>query len=385
MPCPIRTAAVVVYPAIGITEDRTQNVYGLWYFPGGAKRESGSSAEDLWVSSSDHKPKENPMITIRTQGDEGLVETGTVSKNCWIDARNVGKDDLFRLEHEFGIAAELLTDIMDADEQARIEKEDDYTALIVRLPVYDKSYEVAFFTLPLGIILFSDKIVTICQRSSDALEDILKNRIRGFSIRNKSTFVLNLLGRAAFTFLKSLKELNKRTNFIEWELQRSIKNNELIQLLSLQKSLVYFTTSIKTNELLLEKLQKSPLIRFKEDEKELLEDVVTENKQAIEMANIYSSILTGTMDAFASVISNNLNIVMKRLTIVSIVLMIPTLVYSFFGMNVGLPFAGLPFAGAGILGASLLASVLGAILLNTDRRRKKITPRVIPYSHLMGL
>jgi magnesium transporter len=260
---------------------------------------------------------------------------------------------------------------MDADEQARIEKEDDYTALIVRLPVYDESYKVSFFTLPLGIVLFSDKIVTICQRSSDALEDLLKNRIRGFNIRNKSAFVLNLLGRAAFTFLKSLKELNKRTNSIERELQRSIKNNELIQLLSLQKSLVYFTTSIKTNELLLEKLQKSPFFRFKEDERELLEDVVTENKQAIEMANIYSSILTGTMDAFASVISNNLNIVMKRLTIVSIVLMIPTLIYSFYGMNVGLPFQGHVYAGLGILCTSLLISALGAILLNTDRKRKK--------------
>jgi magnesium transporter len=311
------------------------------------------------------------MIKIRVQSEKGLAETDTVGRGCWIDARNVTKGDLDRLEHEFGIAGELLTDIMDTDEQARIEKEDEYTALIVRLPVYEEKAEVAFYTLPLGIILFGDKIVTICQRSSDALDDILKNRVRGFSIRNKSTFVLNLLGRAAFTYLKNLKELNKRTNIIKDELQRSIKNNELIQLLSIQKSLVFFTTSITTNELLLEKLQKSPLIRFKEDEKELLEDVVTENQQAIEMANIYSSILTGTMDAFASVISNNLNIVMKRLTIVSIVLMIPTLVYSFFGMNVRLPFEDMPGAAAGIIIASLLAATLSAILLNRDRRRKK--------------
>jgi magnesium transporter len=312
------------------------------------------------------------MIVIRTQGEYGLTETDTVAKGCWIDARDLTKADLKRLQHEFSISGELLTDIMDADEQARIEKEDDYTALIVRLPVYDDSYEVSFFTLPLGIVLFSDKIVTICQRSSDALDDLLKNRIRGFNIRNKSAFVLNLLGRAAFTFLKSLKELNKRTNSIERELQRSIKNNELIQLLSLQKSLVYFTTSIKTNELLLEKLQKSSFFRFKEDERELLEDVLTENKQAIEMANIYSSILTGTMDAFASVISNNLNIVMKRLTIVSIVLMIPTLIYSFYGMNVALPFQEHAITGWSILGISLVISILGAIVLNLEMKRKKL-------------
>jgi magnesium transporter len=321
------------------------------------------------------------MIKIRVQSDKGLTEADTVSKGCWIDARNVSREDLFRLESEFGIAGELLTDVMDADEQARVEKEDEYTAIIVRLPVYDESNEVSFQTLPLGIILFSDKIVTICQRSSDALDDILRNRIRGFNIKNKSTFVLYLLGRGAFTYLKFLKELNKRTNIIKDELQKSIRNNELIQLLSIQKSLVFFTTSITSNELLLEKLQKSPLIRFKEDEKELLEDVVIENRQAIGMANIYSSILTGTMDAFASVISNNLNIVMKRLTIVSIVLMIPTLIYSFFGMNVALPFEESAQAAAAIIMASLAFSALGAVLLNTDRQKKI---RLRPGSRTFG-
>ncbi|MDR1596254.1 MAG: magnesium transporter CorA family protein [Treponema sp.] len=314
------------------------------------------------------------MITIRTQGNPGLIETNEVVKGSWVDARNVTKEDLNRLETEFGIANELLTDIMDADEQARIEKEDGYTAMIVRLPVYDPLEEVSYFTLPLGIVLFPDKIITICMRSSDALNDISTNRVRGFTLKNHNSFVLNFLGRAAFTYLKALKELNKRTNIIKGELQRSIKNNELIQLLSIQKSLVYFTTSITTNELLLEKLQKSPLIRFKEEERDLLEDAVTENKQAIEMAKIYSSILTGTMDAFASVISNNLNIVMKRLTIVSIVLMIPTLIYSYFGMNVYLPFHTSPAAGWGILVVSLLISIVGAIVLNTNRTVRKFRP-----------
>jgi magnesium transporter len=322
------------------------------------------------------------MIIVRTQGEQGLVESSEVSKGCWIDARDVSREDLLRLEQEFGIAGELLTDIMDADEQSRIEKEDEYTALIVRLPVYDPKEEVAFFTLPLGIILFPDKIVTICQRSSDALNDIAGNRIRGFTLKNKSSFVLNFLGRAAFTYLKALKELNKRTNIIKDELQRSIKNNELIQLLSIQKSLVYFTTSITTNELVLEKMQKSPLLRLKEEEKDLLEDVVTENKQAIEMAKIYSSILTGTMDAFASVISNNLNIVMKRLTVVSIVLMIPTLITSFYGMNVDLPFQNSLIAVWGIIAVSLLTSVLGAILLNTDQRRKK--PLAVSHAYMLA-
>ena len=322
------------------------------------------------------------MITIRTQGAKGLIQGDEVVKDCWVDARNVSREDLAKLEKDFGIASELLADIMDIDEQARIEKEDEYTAIIVRLPVFDDNYETAHFTVPIGIIMFPDKIVTICQRSSDVLDDLTGHRIRDFSIRNKSSFVLNLMGRAALSYLRALKDLNKKTAIIEHELQKSVKNNELVQLLSIQKSLVYFTTSIKTNELLLEKLQKSPFIRFKEEEQELLEDVLTDNKQAIEMANIYSSILTGTMDAFASVISNNLNRVMRRLTIISIMLMIPTLITSFFGMNVPLPFHENELTFVGIIAASLLASSFGALLL-ADRRKKKIKALAIPVSHNM--
>ncbi len=319
------------------------------------------------------------MITIRTQGDKKLIITDELAKDCWVDARNVSREDLSRLENEYHIAQELLADIMDPDEQARIEKEDEYTAIIVRLPVSDESFEVKHFAVPVGIILFNDKIITICQRSSDVLDDLASSRIRDFNIRNKSAFVLNLMGRAALGYLRALKDLNKSTNIIERELQKSVKNNELVQLLTIQKSLVFFTTSLKTNELLLEKLQKSSLMRFKEDEQELLEDVLTDNTQAIEMANIYSSILTGTMDAFASVISNNLNMVIKRLTIVSIVLMIPSMVASYFGMNVHLPFQESPFAFTGILAVSALSSLAGALMLG-ERRKKKIASIALPYA-----
>jgi magnesium transporter len=311
------------------------------------------------------------MITIRIQRDNSIVEITRPCPGCWVDARNVERVDLQMLEQDFGIANELLTDIMDADEQARIEQEDDYTAIIVRLPVWDSSNEVACFTVPLGIILFPDKIVTVCQRSSDALHDISSNRVKGFVMRSQSAFVLNLLSRAAYTFLRALKELNRNSNDIERALQKSVRNYELIQLLRLQKSLVYFTTSIKSNGLLLEKMQKLPFLRLKEDELELLEDVITENVQAMEMANIYSSILTGTMDAFASVISNNLNIVMKRLAIVNIVLMIPTLIYSFYGMNVRLPFQNHALTVFGVFAFSLVSSFAGVILLNIRGSFKK--------------
>ncbi|HEY9053725.1 MAG TPA: magnesium transporter CorA family protein [Rectinemataceae bacterium] len=319
------------------------------------------------------------MITFRTHGERGLVQIDRPEPDCWVDVRNVDQADLAILERDYRIASELITDIMDPDEQARIEKEDEYTAIIMRLPVYDHTFEVAYFTVPVGIIIFPDKIVTICQRSSEVLDDLTGHRIKDFSLKNKSAFVLNLMGRSALTYLRFLKDLIKRMAIIERELQQSVKNNELIQLLSIQKSLVYFTTSITTNELLLEKLQKSPFLHFREEERELLEDVLTDNKQAIEMSNIYSSILTGTMDAFASVISNNLNMVMKRLTVASIILMLPNMVSGFFGMNVHLPFQESPFAFMGIVGVSVLSAALGTLVLS-ERKKRKLATRMLPFT-----
>jgi magnesium transporter len=203
------------------------------------------------------------------------------------------------------------------------------------------------------------------------LQELSAGKVRDLSPANKSAFVLKLMGRAAIVYLRYLKDLNRRTASIETELQRSVKNNELIKLLAIEKSLVFFTTSLRSDEMVLEKLQKGVAVRFKDDETELLEDVATDFRQAIEMSNIHSDILSGMMDAFASVISNNLNIVMKRLTIISIVLMIPTFGVSVFGMNVPFP-GGLlssQTAFGWIMGACGLSALVGAFLLR-DRRPK---------------
>jgi magnesium transporter len=322
------------------------------------------------------------VIVIWEQSGRGFTERQDVCDGCWVDARSVNNTDLARLENEFCISQELLTDIMDADEQSRIEQEDEYTAIIIRVPVYDVSLEVIYYTVPLGIILFNDKIITVCQKSTSAIEDILTNRVRGFPMRNKSAFVLYVLGRAAAAYLKALKELNRNSNNIEVALRKSVQNRELVQLLSIQKSLVYFTTSLKANSLVLEKMQKSTVFRLKEEEQDLLEDVITDNIQATGMADIYSSILTGTMDAFASVISNNMNIVMKHLAVINIILMIPTLIYSFFGMNVTLPFQHNMNAVIIIVLMSLIASIVGVIIINWETRakRKISSRRRIPES-----
>lgn len=312
------------------------------------------------------------MITIRKNEGIRLIEMDQGEKNCWVDVRDPSREELSRLEAEYRINPEHIQDILDIDEQARIEKEDEYTLLIVRLPVYDARFEVAYYTAPCGIFLFSDRILTICQTDCEALEEIRSGRVRGLDVRNKSAFVLHFFGRAAIVYLRYLKDLNRRTAVIERELQRSVKNHELTQLLAFEKSLVFFTTSLKTNEIVLEKLQATKTIRFKEDETELLEDVLTDNKQAIEMANIYSDILSGMMDAFASVISNNLNMQMKRLTIISIVLMIPTLIVSMFGMNVKVPFEDWPNAFAVIAGVCVAAGAFGAVLLR-DRKPRRLS------------
>jgi magnesium transporter len=311
------------------------------------------------------------MINFRINKDRSLAPISRPERNSWIDVLDPAKEELELLEREYRINPEHLQDIMDLDEQARIEKEDEYTLIIVRLPFFDARSEVPYFTLPCGILLFSDRIVTICQRDCEVLEEMRSGREKGIELANKSAFVLHLLGRAAIVYLRHLKEINRRTTAIERDLQRSVKNNELTHLLSYEKCLVFFTTSLKSNEILLEKLQSARLIRIKEDEAELLEDVLTDNKQAIEMANIYSDILSGMMDAFASVISNNLNIVMKRLTIISIVMMIPTLIVSMFGMNVKVPFE--ERADAFLIIACLCVGFasLGAVLLGGGLPRGK--------------
>jgi len=315
------------------------------------------------------------MTTIRIKGPQGFAAVETPAANCWVDVRNAAQDELARLAKDYGINPEHLADILDIDEQARIEKEDEYTLVIVRLPVFDPSLEPPYYTVPFGMFLFPDRVVTVCQTDCEVLSELSSGRAKGLDPTRQSAFVLHLLGRAAILYLRYLKDVNRKTASIERELQRSVKNHELTLLLTLEKSLVFFTTSLKSNEIVLEKLQATKSMRFREDEADLLEDVLTDNKQAIEMANIYSDILSGMMDAFASVISNNLNMQMKRLTVLSIVLMVPTLIVSVFGMNVKVPLEDRPDAFLIISGICGLAGIIAALLLRDRRPRQPKLPR----------
>ena len=319
------------------------------------------------------------MITIRNNvvstnpGDSSVEASYT-----WVDARNINRDDITLLEEQYTISSELLADIMDQDEQARIEREDDYVALIVRLPALaDDSKGINQYAVPLGIVLYKDMVITICQSDSIVLEDFSKNRFRQYPVATKEGFVISILGRATMVYIRLLKYVNRQKSLVEEQLQKSIMNYELIQLLQIQKSLVYFSTSLSTNEVLMEKLLKISYFKLSsEEERDFLEDTITDNKQAIEMANVYTTILTGTMDAFASVIGNNMNLIMKRLTIISIALMFPTLIVSFYGMNIELPYMHQPLAWVGALSLCGLSAFFGGWMLS-DRRNQRIVQRSV--------
>jgi magnesium transporter len=307
------------------------------------------------------------VITIYKQTAKTITRTAILEKNSWLRVTAPTDIEIETLMREYGLPADTISDILDLDERPRYEREDGYQLIILRVPIYEEHAEVPYRTLPLGIVLLPDLIVTIGPRETDFLVPFFENRVRGLDLSDPTSFVLHLLHQAARSYLRHLKEINRQTGRIEKDLQRSIKNNELIGLLAMEKSLVYFTTSLKGNDMLIHKLQRAQLRQPTELQEDLCEEVITENRQAIEMADIYSNILSGLMDAYASVISNNLNVVMKRLTTISIVLMIPTLFASLYGMNVRLPLQGSPLAFAGIVGVSVLGSLLGAMLLMRRR------------------
>jgi magnesium transporter len=281
------------------------------------------------------------MLEIYKTVNNEIVRTDVFEDGVWVNLINPDEEEINKVSSVLNVEPDFLRAALDEEERARIESENGQTLIIVDTPVIEKEDSSHLYTtIPLGIILIKHIIITVCLSEDTLLNDFSKNKVKAFFTQYKARFVLQILYRNAAKYLQYLKHIDKISGQIEQELHESMKNKELIQMLRLQKSLVYFSTALKSNEVVLEKLMKHEYIKKYPEDTELLEDAIIENKQAIEMANIYSSILTGTMDAFASVISNNLNIVMKFLTSVTIVMAIPTIVSSFFGMNVNLPLTG---------------------------------------------
>ncbi|MDN5344647.1 MAG: magnesium transporter [Clostridia bacterium] len=311
------------------------------------------------------------MYKVFLSQNERLDEVATLGlKGSWTYLVNPSREEREKVSQAAGIPLDFLEYPLDEEESSRIEFSDEGILVIIKIPVIRGE---AYDTIPLGIIITDDLLLTVCLEDGMLLQELA--RIKGFYTFKRTRFLLHILYVTSMLYLRYLRLIDRRSEAIRCELQRSTRNVELIRLLDLGKSLVYFTTSLKANQIVMEKLLRSHLlldpglevqtrfIKMYEEDRELLEDVITENKQAIEMGDIYTTILNSTMDAFASVISNNLNIVMKFLTAITIILMIPTMVTSFYGMNVPLPGQQSPLAYLGVLGASGLFAFLSMLFL----------------------
>lgn len=276
-----------------------------------------------------------------------LEEIKEFQKGSWINLVNPSEAEIKKVCENVKIEEDFIRDALDFEEKARIdEEEDDNTILfVVDVPIIEKHEENEMYTtMPLGMIVVRDDFfITVSLRKNRVIEDFEKRKIKNFQTYKKSRFIFQILYLNSSYYLTHLKQINKETEIAEYILKNSMRNKELLKLLNLEKSLVYFTTSLKSNELVMEKTMRGKIIKLYDDDEDILEDAITENRKAIEMAKIYSDILNGTMDAYASIISNNLNSVMKTLTSITIVLAVPTMISSFWGMNVKLPFENNPF------------------------------------------
>ncbi len=306
------------------------------------------------------------MITFWKVGKE-LSRLDNFQNNSYINVVAPTTEEIEFLKSRFAIPEEFLSDVVDVDERSRMEIEDDLLFIIIRVPVFNPHNGVPYTTIPLGFIISDNYLISICIRETEIIQNLENNRIKNIKTDSRIDFLLSIFLHTTDAYHKYLKNINIQTNRIEKDLERSTRNEELHRLLKMEKCLVYFTTSLRANELLLARLRNSKYIKPDSYSEELLEDVIIENKQAIEMSNIYSDIQSGMMDAFASIISNNLNIVMKQLTTVTVILMIPTLVSSFFGMNVPNNLEGNTFSFIGILLISILLAVIGGLLIRYRR------------------
>jgi magnesium transporter len=304
------------------------------------------------------------MLAILKTTPAGLKRLEEFEPGCWIDLVNPTVEELERVSQELVIPLDLLKAPLDEEEKSRIEFEDGLTHVIVDIPVLVREEDQqGYETIPLGMLLHPEYFITTCLRTNPILGEFESGRIRNFTTLFKTRFLLQILQRIAAFYLRYLGRIDRETDKVEKELRASMRNAEIFDLLALQKSLVYFTTSLRSNEGVLQKLTRIKALKLYEEDQELLEDVIVENRQASEMARIYTDILTGMMDAFTSVISNNLNRVMKLLTSITIILAIPTIVGSLWGMNVKVPFGATYNHGFTIvIGIAVFFSVAFAIV-----------------------
>jgi magnesium transporter len=308
------------------------------------------------------------VLKILQTTEQGLKQIDKPTRGCWINAVGPTAEEIAQLI-EWGFDSDLITYSLDLDEMAHLEQDEDdgYTFILIRTPFFQGgTSDVPFSTIPLGIIIKGELITTVCRYDSDIIRVLGNGKYRGLRTAKRYRFVLYALLETATRFLAHLREINKTVEGLEDQLQLSTRNREVLELLKYQKSLTYFISSLRSNEVMLERLQRTKAFNQFEEDQELLEDVLTENQQALQMTRISSDILSSMMDAFASIISNNLNTVVKLLTVITIIISLPTMISSFYGMNVNLPFQSHPLAFIFVLVLSMLL-IGGAIYVFAKR------------------
>lgn len=321
------------------------------------------------------------MLKYYKTVDTAITELEALEAGCWVSAVAPTESEISLLETELGIDRDFIRSALDEEETSRIESEDGQTLIVLDYPVAEKSEQsaskgkgkktgsdndaITYYTTPMSIILTMSNVITVSLKENPIVEDFANNVVKNIKTQFKTRFIFCIMLRIAGRYLQYLKQIDKISNYVEKQLHKSMKNKELIQLLGLEKSLVYFSTSLKSTETVLEKVLRGRIIKLYEEDQDLLEDVLIEVKQAIEMSNIYTNILSSTMETCGSLISNNLNIVMKVLAIITIVMEVPTMVFSFYGMNVN----GLPYVDNIVfpLALSAVTAVLAGIILSKSK------------------
>jgi len=292
-----------------------------------------------------------------------LEQLASAEKDCWINIYPpYSKEEVEKVSTTLDIPIEFLIDSLDIDERSRFEADDGVQLIVVNTPVKNQDeseYAADYITVPIGIIEVEDYIVTISSQQNPVIDFFLNRKVKDFNPTNHSDFVLRIMDKNVYYFLHYLKRINSQRNLYEKELFNSSRNSELSKLMNLQKSLIYFATTLRDVEIMTMKLRRTNFlkIRGQEDEEDFLEDILIDSSQAREMSDVYTNIINTTVDSYASIISNNLNMVLRRLTTITIILMVPTLVASFFGMNVALPFAESAYAFPITIGLSVLLAV----------------------------
>ena len=308
------------------------------------------------------------MINFFTSENGKLTKCEEPSAGCWISVVDPTPQEVMELIQTYGLDSGFVKSSLDEEESSRIEREDEQTLVIIDTPVstVDEDQTRNFYTQPMGIIITDDYVFTISLKETQILTDAMHGNIRNLRPAFKTRFVLQILLRIAALFLTHLKQIDKISSAAEQQLHAAMKNELLMQLLALEKSLVYFSTSLKANEATIEKIFRGRVIKLYDEDQDLLEDVLIEMKQAIEMASIYTGILSSMMDGFSSIISNNLNIVMWRLTIMTVILEIPNIMFAFYGINtVDLP---MPYTWFAITLTLFLTGITAFVLVKWKKK-----------------